>query len=181
MAAVTGDYSTALKAYGDLRRSDDPGLSKIRAEVDRFFARAGRRVLKELHGLVLDGEHEQVLALAELIRSEIGEDERVDRELRRHHSLLRRRLTELDESDADAQEREIILRQLADLQPEDYRMLRKLALHLMQHHRFAEASEIWDRIHRLDPTNQTAERQRERCSRMAKRRVAAWGEDLEAA
>ena len=181
MAAVTGDYSTALKAYGDLRRSDDPGLSKIRAEVDRFFARAGRRVLKELHGLVLDGEHEQVLALAQLIRSEVGEDERVDRELRRHHSLLRRRLTELDESDADAQEREIILRQLADLQPEDYRMLRKLALHLMQHHRFAEASEIWDRIHRLDPANQTAERQRERCSRMAKRRVAAWGEDLEAA
>jgi tetratricopeptide (TPR) repeat protein len=181
LAALAGDHKTALQAYGELRRSKDAGLAKIREEVNRFFATAGKRALKELRSLVLDGQHEQALALAALIRTEVGEEERVERELQRLHSLLRRRLREIEEGDSDPQEREIALRRLADVAPNDARNLRKLASHLMRNSRYAEAAEVWERIHRLDPADEKAEIQRERCARMAKRRVAAWNEDLEAA
>jgi len=70
---------------------------------------------------------------------------------------------------------------MVEVRPTDTRMLRKLALQLMAQLRFAEAAEIWGRIHSVEPENDTASRQRERCLKMAQRRAAAWAVEVEAA
>jgi cytochrome c-type biogenesis protein CcmH/NrfG len=95
------------------------------------------------------------------------------------HGLLRRRLKEIDLGEGDLEEREGILGQIAQIRPTDQSALRRFALELMRQFRFAEAAEIWDRLYVLDPANLTAGRQRERCAKMARRRVAAWSGDLE--
>jgi Flp pilus assembly protein TadD len=95
--------------------------------------------------------------------------------------MLRRRLKDIEQGDGEPEERESVLRQIVHIRPSDQGMLRRFALELMRQLRFSEAAEIWDRIHALDPRNSSASKQRERCIKMAQRRVAAWGEDLEAA
>jgi tetratricopeptide (TPR) repeat protein len=181
LAAVAADYTTAIQMYGELRRSGDPQLATIRSEIDRFFDGVEGRALKELRRLVLSGEHGQALRLAGLIRSEVGAEERVERELNRMNSMLRRRLKEIELGEAELEEREPVLRQMAQVRPSDQSILRRFAVELMRQFRFSEAAEIWERIYQLDPDNVAAARQRERCIKMAQRRVEAWGGDLEAA
>lgn len=180
-AAIAGDYTTALEMYGGLRRSQDPQRATIESELERFFAGVEGRALKELRTLVMAGRYEEAVRLALLIKQEVGAEERVDRELNRMHSLLRRRLKEVEQGEADPEEKEAILRQMVEVRPSDPGILRRFALELMRQFRFAEAAEMWARIHALDPANETAARQRERCVKMAKRRVAAWGGELDAA
>ena len=181
LSAIAGDYATALETYGALRRSKDPGARKIESELHQFFSRAGPRALKQLRRLIVDGSFEEALRLARLIKEEAGSEESVDRELNRLHAFLRRRLREVEQGDGDAEEGEAILRHMVEVRPTDTRMLRKLALQLMAQLRFAEAAEIWDRIHSVDPENDPASRQRERCLKMAQRRAAAWTVEVEAA
>lgn len=181
LASGAGDYATALEMYGALRRSDDPQLETIATEMDRFFRNVGGRSLKQLRALVMAGEFTPAVHLARLIEQEAGEQERVEKELNRLHSMLRRRLKDIEQGDGEPEERESVLRQIVQIRPSDQGMLRRFALELMRQLRFSEAAEIWDRIHALDPRNSSASKQRERCIKMAQRRVAAWGEDLEAA
>lgn len=180
-AAIAGDYTTALETFGDLRRSDDPELWRIESELDRFFAGVEGRALKELRRLVMAGRYDQAMRLALLIKREVGAQERVDRELNRMHGLLRRRLKEVEQGEGEPEEKEAILRQLVQVRPSDPGFLRRFALELMRQFRFAEAAEMWERIHALDPGNETAARQRERCVKMAQRRMAAWGSEPDAA
>ncbi len=180
LAALAGDYSTALELYGDLRRSPTDETRKIDSELRQFFSRAGPRALKQLRRLVLEEEVEQALRLARLIKQEVGSADRVDRELNRLHTQLRTRLREIEQGEGDAEEGEALLRQMVKLRPADTRLLRKLALELMAQLRFAEAAEVWDRIQSVEPDNETAPRQRERCLKMAQRRAQA-GAEIEAA
>jgi tetratricopeptide (TPR) repeat protein len=182
-AAIAGDYMTALEAYSELRRSSDPQALKLRPEIDRFFATAERRALKQLRQLIVAGEHEDALRLGGLIIEELGARERVEAEFKRLHSLLRRRLLEIEEGDGEgeAEVQDALLRQLVELKPDDPRYLRKLALHLMRGLRFAEAAEVWAGLQSRDPQDETASRQRQRCARMAERRIAAWSGELETA
>jgi tetratricopeptide (TPR) repeat protein len=180
-ASAAKDVTTALDMYGAVRRSDDPRSATIAPEVDRFFARLEARALKELRTIVNAGGVDKAMRLAALIKAEIGLEDRVDRELSRLHSMLWRRLKEIDAGDGDADDRELVLRQLSRVRPSDQGILRRFALELMRQLRFAEAGEMWGRILALDPDNDSAARQRERCIKMARRRVAAWGGDLEAA
>ena len=178
---IAADYTTALSVYGDLRRSDDPAVVTIKAQLDRFFASVEGRAFKQLRQLVQSGHYRRAIALAQLIREELVAEERVERELGRMHSLLRRRMKEIDEGEADVEEREGILRYMTQIRPSDERGLKRYALEMMRQFRFAEAAELWDRLFILDPANTTAARQRERCVKMARRRLAAWGGELEAA
>lgn len=180
-AAISGDYATALEAFAELRISNEPEQAKVRPEIDRFFATAEARSLKAMRKLVVAGDFEPAMRLGRLIADELGARERVDQEYKRMHRLLRRRLREIEQGEGDAEEHESVLRQMTEIDPGDLRNLRQLALHLMQQFRFAEAAEVWDRIHALEPADQSSARQRERCVRMAERRVAAWGGDLDSA
>lgn len=181
LAVAAKHFPTALEMYGLVRRSKDPRAETIAPEVDRFFARAESRAPVELRKTISSGDVDQAIRLASLIKTEIGLEERVDRELARLHSMLWRRLKEIDAGEGEADDRELVLRQLARIRPTDENILRRFALELMRQLRFAEAGEMWGRILALDPADDNAARQRERCIKMARRRVAAWGGDLEAA
>lgn len=170
-AAIAGDYVTALREYGGLRRSEDPEAQRIETEVDRFFASVESRAIKDLRRLVVSGSYDEAVELGQLIVQEVGSRERVKRELDRMHSLIRTRLKEIDEGEGEGGEREALLRRLAELRPDDLRNLRRLAVHLMNQKRFAEASEIWAEISTRDRSDETAARQRDRCIKMAERRT----------
>jgi tetratricopeptide (TPR) repeat protein len=180
LAAIAGDYSTALETYGEIRLSRDASEPEIESEVDRFFAGVEGRALKQLRRLIVAADYDSALRLARLIRREVGAEERVEKELGRLHSVLRRRLKEIEEAEGEAEESETVLRQIIEIRPADVRMLRKLALQLMQQRRFGEAAETWERISRVEPGDAAASRQRERCLKMAERRAAAWQTEIDA-
>jgi tetratricopeptide (TPR) repeat protein len=180
-AAMAADYGLALEIYGALRRSQDPEVRTIESELDRFFSTVEPRAMKQLRRLVMSGEHEQAVRLARLIKQEVGAEERVEREINRLHSLLHRRLKEIEQGIGEPEEREPVLRQIVQVRPTDPVVLRRYALELMRQFRFAEAAEMWGRISTLDPDNEAAARQRERCAKMAQRRITALGGDLDAA
>lgn len=89
LAAIAGDYGTALEMYGALRRSDDPQVSTISAELERFFTGVEGRAAKDLRNLIHTGRFAAAVRLAALLKREVGAAERVERELRRLYSSLR--------------------------------------------------------------------------------------------
>lgn len=172
LALAANDYTTALETYGALRESNDPQLSQIQVELDRFFAKAEGRSTKELSLLARAGEHEEALRLARAINRFLGPLERAERELGKMHKALRLRLKEIEEGKRDSGEREAILKRMLAIKPDDGSTLRRLAMELMRQFRYAEAAEYWGRLLRLDPSNLSADRNRVRCVTLAHRRAS---------
>ena len=171
LGAMAGDYSTALEMYGAARRSGHPDLPTIKSEMDRFFAGAEDRALKQLRKMVITDEHQKALRLAALIKKEIGAEDRVERELNRMHAMLRRRLKEI-EQEGELEDRESVLRRMAQIRPSDQGILRRFARELMRQLRFAEAAEIWERVPRSRPQR----RQRCEAARALRQNGAAAGQ-----
>jgi tetratricopeptide (TPR) repeat protein len=172
MAANAFDYGTALDMYGALQ--DDPTVPpKLRAEVDRFFASARSRAVRQLRSLVMADRFNEALALATSIMKRTGEVERVERELARMFRRLRGILLEIEQGEGDSTDRERILQLIVRIRPNDQSMLRRLALELMRQFRFAEAAEIWSRIRVIAPENESAIRNLDRCEILARRRSGA--------
>jgi tetratricopeptide (TPR) repeat protein len=167
------DYATALEMYGSLRDEGGSEVEKFRAEIDRFFGIAEARSLKALTLLARAGNYDEALRLAQSITRYIGRQERADRELARMHRMLRIRLKQIQEGDGELEEREPVLRRMVQIIPDDGSTLRRLALELMRQFRFAEAAECWERLYALDPGNESADRNRVRCTTLAKRRATA--------
>jgi tetratricopeptide (TPR) repeat protein len=173
LAALARNYTVALRMYG-LLRSDFPEQSQpIASEVERFFAIAERVAVRQLRELIAEERFEDASELANIILLELNQADRVERELGRMVRALRIKLRGIDEGDGEIDEREAVLRQLVTLKPEDETLLRRLALELMRQFRFLEAAEIWDRIVRINPENESAERNLERCRRLAASRAPA--------
>ena len=173
LAALARNYTVALRMYG-LLRTDFPEQSQpIASEVERFFAIAERVAVRQLRELIAEERFEEASELASLILLELNQADRVERELARMVRALRIKLRGIDEGDGDIDEREAVLRQLVTLKPQDETLLRRLALELMRQFRFLEAAEIWDRIVRINPENESAERNLGRCRRLAASRAPA--------
>jgi len=181
LALAADDYTTALETYGALRESSDPQVSNVRAELERFFARAEGRSVKELAQLAKEGAHEEALELARAIDRYIGPLERTERELGRMHKALRIRLKEIEGEEREADEREAILKRMLAIRPDDGSTLRRLALELMRQFRFAEAAEYWDRLLAIDPSNESADRNRIRCATLAQRRASSLAQVVDVA
>lgn len=175
VAASAGDYETALEMYGSLDGFDNEPIETVKAEVKRFFGRVERRALKQLRELVDTGRHDEALRLADAIERHLGPLERTGRELMRMRRFLRLQLQEIDQGDGEMGDREPILRKLVRTSPGDKSTLRRLALELMRQFRFAEAAEYWERLHILDPSNVSADRNRVRCATLAQRRTSDLG------
>jgi tetratricopeptide (TPR) repeat protein len=182
LAAGAGDYTAAIRAYGQLRSLPDDLTRPFEAEMDRFFSVAGRRALKQLRAFVEADDFDDAVALAaEIQKQGLDVDGRAERELNRLYRSLRMRLKDIDEGEVEIEERELVLRQMTRLNPTDESILRRLALELMRQFRFAEAAEIWERLFGISPDNESAERNLERCRRLAARRSSAPGLEAEAA
>lgn len=182
MAFAAGDYTTAIRAYGQLRSLSPEQADPFRAEIDRFFAAVDRRAFKQLRALVADDDVEGVIALAaEIQKHGLDVDGRAERELDRLFRSLRKRLKEIEEGQVEIEERELVLRQMFRLNSTDEGVLRRLALELMRQFRFAEAAETWESILSISPDNESAARNVERCRRLAARRSPAPGRGAEAA
>lgn len=173
LAQSAQDYATALEMYGWLRAQRSPEAEKFSAEITRFFETAGPRSVKKLIQFARAGEYDEALRLASAIRKYLGPNERVDAELARMHKMLRKRLSQIQAGEGDLDEREILLRRMVQVMPDDSSTLRRLALELMRQFRFAEAAEYWERIYAQDPSNESADRNRVRCATLAKRRASA--------
>ena len=180
-AAKMDDYATALEAYSGLTNLDSPQSEAVRAEAERFLATAERRALKKLREYSDSEKHDDALTLAAAITKYLGPLERTERELARMHRSLRLRLKEVDQGEAELEEREPILRKLIRIRPDDQPSLRRLALELMRQFRFAEAAAIWERLHLLDPSNESADRNRVRCATLAQRRASVSATDVDEA
>lgn len=175
LAAQSGDYATALQMYGSLDRSA-PGLEAVRAEIEHFDATVERRALKKLREL-LDSEHcEDALELVNELTSRTGTAVACERELERKHRDLRRRLVDIEQGSGDMEEREPMLRMMLRLKPEDPSALRRLALECMRQLNFAEAAECWGALRSLNPDNESAVRNQERCELLARRVSAVFSE-----
>lgn len=173
MAQAVGDYATGLEMYGSLRDDDSPDAARFQPEIDRFFETAEPRSLKKLTLLARAGDFDEALRLARAITTYIGPHERIDREMARMHKMLRIRLKEIQEGELDLDEREPVLRRMAQMKPDDVSTLRRLALELMRQFRYAEAAEYWQSIATLEPDNESAVRNRVRCATLAQRRASA--------
>ncbi|MGZ2410647.1 tetratricopeptide (TPR) repeat protein [Sphingomonas sp. F9_3S_D5_B_2] len=181
LAVAAEDYATALETYGALRASGDPDLPKVQAEMDRFFQRVEPRALKKLSLFAAAEDYEEGLRLAAALNKHLGPRERTDRQVAKMFSGVRVRLKAIEEGDGDVDEREPLLRQMMALKPRDPSTIRRLALELMRQYRFAEAAELWQRLAQVDPTNDYAERNRDRCATLAQRRASASGFVMESA
>lgn len=173
LAHAVGDYATGLEMYGSLRDEGDPGAEKFRPEIARFFDTAEPRSLKKLTLLARAGDFDEALRLARSITKYIGPHERIEREMARMHKMLRIRLKEIQEGEADLDERESVLQRMVQMRPDDASTLRRLALEFMRQFRFAEAAECWARLAALEPGNESADRNRVRCATLAQRRASA--------
>lgn len=172
LTSMDNDLTTAIPLYGLLRSAFPDKARTIASELDRFFAVAERRAPKQLREMTDAGRFEEATQLADAMSTELGHSERVERELGRMFRALRIRLREIDEGDVEIEERELVLRHLVHLKSTDEGLLRRLALELMRQFRFLEAAEIWERIMRLNPQNESAERNLERCLRLGQRKLA---------
>lgn len=173
LAHSVRDYATALEMYGSLRDDGTSEAAKFAPEIERFFVSAKARSEKELLLLARAGRYDDALRLANAILRYMGPSERVERELARMHKMLRVRLRAIEEGDGELDERELILRRMVRMKPEDGASLRRLALELMRQFRFAEAAECWEKLCEVDPGNESAERNRVRCATLAQRRATA--------
>lgn len=179
ISSLSGDLARALQMYARLRSAFPDEAAGIASEVDRFFAVAERRVPRTLRELVNDGSFEEATDLAEIGRAELADVQRIDKEVARMVRALRLALKEIDEGEGEIEDRERVLRRLVRLRPDDEGLLRRLALELMRQFRFLEAAEVWERLVRVDPGNESAERNIIRCQRLAQRRASAAGSDAE--
>jgi len=171
-AALQGDYATALRMYGSLDRAD-PEFTSVSVEVDRFFASAERRALRQLRELFEADRTDEAFDLADAMRTYTGAVATVDRELSRKHRNLRLRLIEIEQGDGEIEEREPILRMMVRISPDDPSALRRLALECMRQFRFADAAQCWERLCALTPSNESVIRNRERCQILAQRSAGA--------
>lgn len=179
LAQAVQDYATALEAYGWLRDHGGPEAEKFGAEIARFFEVAAPRSLKKLSLLARAGEYDEALRLAKAIRKYLGPNERIDVELTRMYKMLRKRLSQIQDGEGELDERELVLRRMVQMKPDDASTLRRLALEFMRQFRFAEAAETWERLYVQDPGNESADRNRVRCATLAKRRASASAQVVE--
>lgn len=179
LAQAVGDYATGLEMYGALRDEAGPDVDKFRPEIERFFETAEPRSLKKLALLARAGEFDEALRLARAITKHIGPNDRIDRELSRMHKMLRIRLNQIQEGEVDLDERELVLRRMVQMKPDDESTIRRLALEFMRQFRFAEAAECWERLLALEPGNESAARNRVRCATLAERRASASAQVVE--
>ena len=175
-ATQQNDYATAIDLYSSLEQFEE--FPNAQQEVVRFFGFAERRALKQLRLLGDQELYEEALRLASSIARRFGPLERTKRELLRMSRQLRLKLKEIDEVGNDLEDRELILRRLVDIGFDSEKYLRRLALELMRQFRFAEAAEIWEKLHIVDPENETAVRNRVRCATLAERRASISGAEV---
>lgn len=169
IAAILGRYDIALPSYAAIRRSSDPAAAQFAGETEKFFATADRRALKQLREAVNAGEFELTLELADLLRDDIGDRERLESELDRVNRILRVQLREIEKGDAEEDERERVLSLLLTMKPDDVAILRRAALEMMRQLRFREAAELWARVDRIAPGTESNVRNLERCRILAAR------------
>ncbi len=172
IAMNAGEYRLALEMYGSLS-GDESVPAKLRAEADRILPTLRTRALRQLRELIIAERFEEALILAGSITRRTGEVDRVQRELARMYKRLRSIAVEIEKSEGDSDELERVLRLISQIRPDDQSMLRRLALELMRQFRFAEAAEVWSRVHLLAPDNESAAKALDRCETLARRRSSA--------
>ena len=169
IASLLGRYEIALPMYAALRQSQDPAAEKFNAEVARFFETAERRALKQLRNATVDGKWTTALDLADLLRAEVEDRDRLEREVERVNRLLRVRLREIESGASDDEDRERVLLLLLRMNPEDPAILRRTALEFMRQMRFQEAGGLWGCLNKLAPGTETNMRNLEKCRILAAR------------
>lgn len=178
IAAIQARYDIALPSYAGLRRSSDPAAARFAAETERFFATADRRALKQLRDTIISGEYELTLELGDLLREDIGDRERLDRELDRVNRMLRIQLREIEKGDGDEEDREQVLKLLLRMQPNDASILRRAALEQMRRTRFRDAAELWRKLELIAPDVESNSRNLERCRILAARQERSAASNL---
>ncbi len=166
---MLGRYEIALPMYSELRQSRNPAAEKFQAEVGKFFETAERRALKQLRNAVVDGQLTTALDLADLLRPDVADGDRLQREIERVNRLLRVQLREIENGGSDDDDRERVLMLLLRMNPDDPAILRRTALEFMRQMRFQEAAELWGRLNQLAPGTETNMRNLEKCRILAAR------------
>jgi len=169
IASAIGRYEIALPSYAALMRSVDPAAAAYAAEIEKFFATADRRALKQLREAINAGEFELALELGDLLRDDIGDRQRLENELHRVNRMLRIQLREIEKGDTEEDERERVLSLLLTMDPDDAPVLRRAALEMMRQLRFRDAAELWTRLDRIAPGTESTTRNLERCRILAAR------------
>lgn len=174
LGAQSGDMLTALDAYAALQGSGQALEPRLQAEIDRYLQIAERGAPKRIRSLAESGHEDEAIDLASKLQGLLGESDRIARERLRLRRNLRIRLKEQAAS-GEILERENILQKLVLLDPDDPSALRQLAVELMRQFRFEEATRCWERLHQLQPDDESAERNRVRCATLAARRAQDQG------
>ncbi len=169
IAASLGKYDIALPMYAALRQSPDPAAERFQAEATKFFETAGNRALKQLRNAIVGGQFEEALDLADKLRAGIDEEDRLQAELERVNRQLRVQLREIEQGNADEEDRERVLSLLLRMHPDDIVILRRAALEYMRQMRFQDAAQLWARLDRIAPGTDTNTRNLEKCRILAAR------------
>ncbi len=169
IAGTLGRFEIALPMYAALRRSQDPVAEKFRDETAKFFQSADRRALKQLRETIVGGHLERAIDLAETLRVDVEDQDRLQTEVERVNRQLRLQLRAIEHGNAEDEDRARILPLLLRIDPDNAAILRRTALEFMRQMRFQEAADLWDRLDQLAPGNETNSRNLERCRIFAAR------------
>jgi hypothetical protein len=164
-----GRYDVALPMYSALRQLPGPEAARFGEEIERFFATAEKRALKQLRDAMLAGQHALALEIAHKLRPYINDLARLERDQERLKRLLRVRLRQIELGEWDQDDREDVLNLLLRIDPDDAVILRRAAVDRMRGMRFQEAAELWARVERLNPGRDNNQRNLERCRVLAAR------------
>jgi tetratricopeptide (TPR) repeat protein len=178
VAARQQRFEIALPHYRALRDSPSEAARKFAAEIERFFATAERRAMKQLRLAIDEGNFDLAMRLTDLLQREPVAGDRLDRLVTRLNSAMWKRLKAIEQQEKETAEnapandtdgvaeREQLLNHLLRLNREHAGVLRRAALLMMSQDRFAEAAPMWEKLVRLEPALESPRNNLRRCRTM---------------
>jgi tetratricopeptide (TPR) repeat protein len=186
VAARLERFDIALPHYRALRDSKDAAARKFDREVERFLATSERRGMKQLREATDQGEFDIAIKLVDLLQREAVDEERLERLVSRLNRAVWKRLKTIEElqtaeqaenapanDTGGAAEHEQLLHHLLRLNREHAGVLRRSALLMMAQERYAEAAAMWEKLVRLEPTQESARNNLRRCRTIVARQDKA--------
>lgn len=174
IAALRGDFLTALRLYTGLADEPHELAARHRVRIDRFLASAGSRGIRQLRMLLAEGRNDDAIAIWDLLRRRPEHEEAMTAEAMRMRSALRRQLRQLD--DDEGQRGAVngpleILDHILMLAPDDATVLRRAAIEAMRQQQFEKAASYWRRLDSITPGLHEVSAFLERCSVRARRKA----------
>ncbi len=171
IAALAGDFPTALEQYGSLAQAEPDRTVRYRAAIDRFMASAGAKGIRYIRDMLARGHFDQAITASHLLQQHVNIPERIASENLRIRSALRTQLRRLDEEAGGHDEAQQILSLMLSIAPNDASVVRRSAIEAMKQQDFERAVELWQKLEQILPGLASATNNLHRSQAMARRKA----------